>query len=198
MPSSAPETGRFFISRRNVETAGLLVVYLTQEYSAPAEIHKELSMKRVALLVVCIAVLASGMAFAKGAGGLTAIGVYGNYGFTGGGGGIGLSLKFGSFPVIGIKYSLTQNGYLGATVDWYVVDSAGLIDNMTFFVAAGAYAGFGFGPGNNFDFGLRIPIGLQLWLLKKLEIYLAAIPAIPVFPSIGLGFGAELGLRVHF
>lgn len=156
-------------------------------------------MKRGVFAVACLAfALSAGMAFAKGPGGLSAVGVYGNYGFTGGGAGIGLSLKFNSFPVIGIKYNLDQAGYLGASCDYYVLDGLGLVDSLGLYLGIGAYAGIDFGD-TSFDLGLRFPIGLQVWVIrKKFEIFLAAIPAVPVVPTIDILFGMELGARFYF
>jgi hypothetical protein len=154
-------------------------------------------MKRTLVIVLVIALACAGTAFAKGPGGLTAIGVYGNFGFTGGGGGLGLSLKFGSFPVIGVKYSFTQAGYLGATVDWHLLDAAALVDSLTLYLGVGAFAGINFGS-NDFDLGLRFPIGIQIWPIRKVELYLAGIPAVPIFPNLDFAFGAELGFRYHF
>jgi hypothetical protein len=154
-------------------------------------------MKRIALLVVCIAVLASGMAFAKGAGGLTGLGVYGSFGWGGGaiGGGPGVTLKFGSFPVIGVKWDFSQNGYLGASIDWHFVDAAGLADSLTYFLGVGGFMGIG---NNYFIAGARLPIGLQLWVLKRIEFFISVIPYVGFRSSAEFGVGGEFGFRFHF
>lgn len=160
-------------------------------------------MKRVLLIVLVLFLVLAGTSFAAGRPktyGLTGIGAYGSWGFTGnmGGGGIGLSLKFGSFPVVGIKYSFVGEGSLGASVDWYILDSMGLIDSLTYFLGVGAFGYVNFGGEGSGNFGLRGNIGLQMWPVRLLELYLDLIPAMTFIPEIGLGLGLEGGLRFHF
>jgi hypothetical protein len=151
-------------------------------------------MKRSYIIALVMALVCGMSAFAKGGpGGLSAIGVYGSYGDSVGG--VGLSLKFGSFPVLGVKYNFSSNPYFGLSADYYIIDSYTLVDSLSFFLGAGAYAGL---ASNYFDVGLRIPVGLQLWVVKKLELYLSAVPEIPLFPTVGFGLAGEFGLRVHF
>jgi hypothetical protein len=156
------------------------------------------NMKRIVLIAAVIALLCAGTAFAKGPGGMTGIGVYGTYGFTGGGGGLGFSLKFGSFPVIGLKYNFSDSGYIGATVDWYVLDSVGLIDSLTFFLGPGLFLGLGMGDNGVFDIGIRFPVGLQLWVVRKLELFVDLVPAVPFLPTPRFNIGCEVGFRFHF
>jgi hypothetical protein len=162
---------------------------------------RRIEMKRSIIFALILTLFCGMSAFARGGGpgGLTAAGVYGSFGSTGVGG-IGASLKFGSFPVLGIKYNFSDNGYLGVSADYYVLDAYGLVDSLSCFVGLGLYGGLYFGDNtdSSFDFGGRIPIGLQLWVIKKLELYLAAVPIIPLYPTITVGLGGELGLRVHF
>jgi hypothetical protein len=70
---------------------------------------------------------------------------------------------------------------------------------LDYYIAIGLYGGIAFSSTDAmFDFGIRVPIGLELWPLKKLEIYLGFVPMISLLPEPNLGFGGELGLRVHF
>ncbi len=132
---------------------------------------------------------------AEGPLGLTGIGVYGSFGTTMGGG-VGLSLKWGSFPVIGLKYNLADNGgMLNVSADYYVIDAEGLARNLSYFLGAGLYTGF---SGNNLQFGLRVPVGLQFWPVRKFELYLSPVVSIPLLPTPSLDFGAELGARIRF
>jgi hypothetical protein len=153
-------------------------------------------MKRSYIIALVMALVCGMSAFAKGGpGGLSAIGVYGSYGDSVGG--VGLNLKFGSFPVIGVKYGFGSYPYFGLSADYYIIDSYTLVDSLSFFLGAGAYVGLTSGSSNNFDLGLRIPVGLQLWVLKKLEFYVSAVPEVPLIP-INFDLAAEFGLRVHF
>ncbi|MFQ3547969.1 MAG: hypothetical protein SNJ56_06485 [Termitinemataceae bacterium] len=157
-------------------------------------------MKKLRLLFGAALLLVTSMTFA-GPAGLTGLGVYGSLGSTAGtlGGGIGISLKWGSFPVVGLKYDVNSSRF-NASLDYYVIDAEGLASNLSYFLGAGLYAGIAGGSGGNaaFDMGLRMPIGLQFWPVKKFELFFAPVIAIPLIPSPSFGFGAEFGARVRF
>ena len=158
-------------------------------------------MKKVHLLslVLLLSVAFSGTVYAKEQGGplgLTGFGVYGSFGTTMGGG-VGLSLKWASFPVIGLKYNFGNQFNISA--DYYVVDGEGLASSLSYYIGAGLYAGYSASNSSNpFAFGLRIPVGLQFWPVKKLELFLAPVLSIPLFPTPTLDLGVELGARVRF
>lgn len=154
-------------------------------------------MKKVCL-AVCIFVggfLFAGNAFAEeGPLGLTGFGVYGSVGTTMGSG-VNLSLKWGRFPVVGLKYNFDGNQF-HVSADYYVIDAEPIEKNLTYFVGGGAYAGIN-GDEESFDFGLRIPVGLQFWPIKNIELFVSPVLTIPLLASIELDFGAEFGVRVR-
>jgi hypothetical protein len=154
-------------------------------------------MQKKSLIVVLILFVALSSSFAAGK--VTGIGVFGSYaGSTGAtGGGLGLTVKMGSFPVLGLQYNINNNGSLALSCDYYIVDSEALGGPITWFLGVGAFGGIGFASGSSFDFGLRAPIGLQLWPIRKCEIYLSGVPVLHFLPSPSLGLGAELGFRIH-
>ncbi len=160
-------------------------------------------MNKKILAIALVLFVAIGGCFAKGSSGLTGIGLFGSYGGATGytGGGAGLTLKFGSFPVLGIQYNF-YNSYssLALSCDYYVIDSKAIGGPLTWYLGVGGFAGFAFGNNGNsssFDMGLRLPIGLQIWPVSKLELYIGAVPTIRFLPSIIPGIGAEVGLRIH-
>lgn len=160
-------------------------------------------MKRVVKIALVLMLVIAGSSFAESRPktfGLTAIGAYGSWGFTGNmaGGGVGVSLKFGSFPVVGLKYNFSGAGSLGASVDWYILDSVGLVDALTYFIGVGAFGYVNFGNPASGDIGLRGNFGLQIWPVKLVEIYLDLIPALTFIPTPQPGIGLEAGLRFHF
>ncbi len=131
--------------------------------------------------------------------GLSGAGVYGSLGSTSGalGGGVGVALKWGAFPVVGLQYNLLQSR-INASADYYVVDAKGISTQLSYFLGAGAYAGLGLKGGSSaFDIGLRIPVGLQFWPVKGLELFAAPVLSVPLIPAPAVGFGAEFGLRVR-
>jgi hypothetical protein len=155
--------------------------------------------KRVLMVLVTLFVASLSTPLWAGPLGLSAVGVYGSAGSASGklGGGIGLALKWGSFPVVGLQYDLTS-AKVNASFDYYVIDAKGFAGPFSYFVGAGGYAGIGASGGSAaFDFGLRIPVGLQFWPVSGLELFVAPVLTVPLFPSPTVGFGAEFGLRVR-
>ncbi|MFA6507071.1 MAG: hypothetical protein WCT14_13275 [Treponemataceae bacterium] len=153
----------------------------------------------LASFLMLFAIVFSGTVSAKEQGplGLTGFGVYGSFGTTMGGG-VGLSLKWGSFPVIGLKYNFAGNQF-NVSADYYVIDAEGLARNLSYFLGGGVYAGInGNDSSNPFAFGLRIPVGLQFWPVKKLELFLSPILSIPLLPTPSVDFGVEFGARIRF
>lgn len=155
--------------------------------------------RKIIAVAIALAVIMSVQAFAAGSKapfGLTGLGLYGSYGSTEGSlsGGLGLSFKFSSFPVVGLQYDF-ENGHVAGSVDYYAIDAEPIGGMFSFFLAAGAFIGVG---SNGFDMGLRLPVGLQFWPVSKLEFYLSPMLSVPLLPAPSVGVGAEFGLRVHF
>ena len=154
-------------------------------------------MKRV-LLVLVIVTAAAAASFAKE---MPAIGIYGDFlgNSTGGGsGGLGLTLQFGHFPVLGIEYMIDPRVVsLGVSCDYWVLNDH-LVGALNYYLGLGAYAGFTVGGQSSFNIGGRVPIGLQIYPIKKFEVFLEAAPMVLFLPSISLGYSARLGFRVHF
>jgi len=151
---------------------------------------------KILAIALVLGLLGGSGAFAAGSGSLSALGIYGSVGANAGAlsGATGLSFKFGSFPVVGLAYNFTGNTF-GASVDYYVIDAQGLAASLSYFLGVGGYVGIGSG---DFTAGLRVPIGLQFWPVKKLELYLSPVASVPLLPSPSFAVGAEFGLRVHF
>jgi hypothetical protein len=152
--------------------------------------------KKIAAIVLALGLFAVSGAFAAGPAGLSALGIYGSVGSNAGAlsGATGLSFKFGSFPVVGLTYNFTSSLF-GASVDYYIIDAQGITTALSYFLGAGAYVGIGSG---NFTAGLRVPVGLQFWPIKKLELFLSPVLSVPLIPAPSVDIGAEFGLRVHF
>lgn len=106
------------------------------------------------------------------------------------------SAKFDQLPfLMGLTFSLQDPFRFGMTADWWMVQQplAGIVN---FYAGPGLYAGFGAG---SFDIGGRIPLGLNIYPISVLELFLEVAPAIgllPTFPDVGLQ--AAVGFRFWF
>jgi hypothetical protein len=166
-------------------------------------------MKKVFFVVILVAVLATGTAFADHPGGL-GIGIQGGGGF-GWGGGFGdgnaaLSLKIPSLPIFwAIRMNIGGGAFgLGVSGDYYFIDSALPVPTLHWYLGFGVGVGlWGFNDAFGFGASARIPIGLSWQPIKFLEIFLQAVPNLGVqflpsfyFPSGGVGL--DLGIRIWF
>lgn len=117
-----------------------------------------------------------------------------------------LSLKLDSFPLLlGIGGSFGENQIrLGITADYWIANN-NLASILNWYIGIGGFFGAGIAEnGGDFDAGLRIPIGLNIFVLDRvLELFVEIAPAIGVrfgntvqFPA--LGAQGALGFRVWF
>jgi len=148
-------------------------------------------MKRIILLLGFVLLISvSGFSAA----GSTAVGIYGDYGGPAYSEGLGLTLKFGTFPVIGAEWFFGQTSSIVISLDWWAINAhlAGILD---YYIGIGGFVGFG---GQAFDLGGRIPIGLQIFPLERFEIFAEVDPLVYFLPTLNIGFELRLGIRVHF
>jgi len=133
---------------------------------------------------------------------LTGVGIYGNLIGSGSGAfgtGLGLTLKFGNFPVLGLEWMFAERtGRLSLSCDYWVINEP-LTGALKYYLGVGGFVGLGFlGDNTAIDFGGRIPIGLQIYPVKNFEIFTEFAPLITFFPTLNLSFALRLGIRVHF
>jgi hypothetical protein len=136
-------------------------------------------MKRT-ILVIALALILVLPAFSWGIGG--------TFGFGGGPLGAGLSLKLDNLPLLGIEAAGDNNNFrLGVTADYWLIH-APLIDFLSFYAGPGMYAKLnvkGQSEGSSVDIGLRVPVGLNAYVLKgTLEFFFEWAP------TFGVGFNA--------
>lgn len=149
-------------------------------------------MKRLLLGILMVSALAVA-GYSKD---MTAIGLYGNVSGMGGlGGAVGISMKFGRFPVLGLEYNFNDNGGLAVSCDWWVVNEhlTGVLD---YYIGLGGFFNWNFN--NSMNFGGRIPFGLQIFVVKNFELFGELAPIIYFLPSPNVSYNARLGFRVHF
>jgi len=121
--------------------------------------------------------------------------------------GLGITGKIpGLAPIFGLNFSLSpkENRYfLGATGDWLLYKQP-LIPayNLNFYLGPGFYVSTLVADNGRFDFGLRIPVGINWVPLKFFEAFFEATPAFgivirdPIAPTWILQ--SALGARVWF
>lgn len=128
------------------------------------------------------------------------IGLYGNLAGngTGAGGGAGLSLRYGQFPVIGLEWNFMPGASLiGVSLDAWLVNQT-IVDRFAYYIGIGGYAAITGGAPNTFHFGGRIPLGLQLFPIDPLEVFLEVSPMIIFVPAIDWTLSARLGFRILY
>lgn len=155
-------------------------------------------MKRSLILGIVI-FAASSAAVQAAPGGMTALGLYGSIdgsqaGSTGTG--LGLTLGFGGFPVIGFEYDFSEPRF-GIAVDAWVVNDGFSGTPLSYYIGVGGFGGIAFNRSNGFDLGVRLPLGLQIFPLRQLEIFLEVTPMLHLI-AFDPDIAASIGLRVHF
>ena len=112
-----------------------------------------------------------------------------------GGGSLRLGLEFGD-PIavliirpapfdFKIGYDLQDNGWLFLSADYRIVSGYQLIDFVHLFLGVGAYTQIYFQQSDALELGLRIPFGLQVFLIDNVvELFLEVAPTVGFLPTI--------------
>jgi hypothetical protein len=156
-------------------------------------------MKKILIACGILLMLAAGASAARA---LNGIGIYGNVmgNGTGAGGGLGITLRYNIFPVIGLEWSFIENSSVfGGSLDWWMLDQP-LADNISCYIGVGGYAAMTTGNSfSTFRFGGRVPIGIQIFPADSLEVFLEVAPMIILLPSIiDWTASVRLGFRVLY
>jgi hypothetical protein len=133
---------------------------------------------RVFVIVVVLLALAAAGAWAKGKST----------------GGLRLGLEFGNPHAVliirpapfdfRVGYNFTDNGNLFFALDYRIVDRYRIVDFLYLFLGVGLYTDIFFNPAD-FDFGARIPVGLQVFLIDNvLELFLEVAPTVAFLPAL--------------
>ncbi len=126
------------------------------------------------------------------------IGFYGNIlgNGTGANGGLGLTMRSGSFPVIGLEWN-SPSKFSGSLDVWVVNPKTD--DFLSYYVGLGGYAAMtSANSTDTFNFGGRIPFGLQMFPVDPVEIFIEASPMIIFTPTIDWAVSVRLGFRILF
>jgi hypothetical protein len=105
-------------------------------------------------------------------------------------------------PILGIGVSVGSNNlHVGGTADWWLWHQP-LAGPLYLYAGLGAYVDLDTGPNFDAGVGARIPIGLQIFPLKPLELFLEIAPRAGIglnpiqFPEWGVQ--SAFGFRFWF
>jgi hypothetical protein len=156
-------------------------------------------MKRKMLflaLVLCLAGTFSVSAYSAAVGGEFAV----NLGSSGlPGSSAFVSFRVPKYPcVFGVGGSVNNSSFnFGAMADWWLAQG-NLASFINYYVGPGVFAD---ASSSSFSAGLRVPIGLNAFPLKPLELFIEAAPSFTVVSSSGLGLnwaGFQTGFGFRF
>lgn len=110
-------------------------------------------------------------------------------------GGLRLGLEFGDPMAVliirpapfdfKIGYDFGGNGWLFLSADYRIVSGYQVIDFLHLFLGVGAYTQIFFQQTDVLELGLRIPFGLQVFLLDNvIELFLEVAPTVGFLPTI--------------
>ncbi len=154
-----------------------------------------LNKKTVSLFVLCLffAVAAS---YAKSSRKGIALGLQGGVSIVGTQiPGLSATFKLPQLPmVIGLGYNFSEAFSMGLSLDWWLYQSH-LVGITHLYVGPGL--GFVVKK-DSFDFNIRIPVGLRIFPLKPLELFLELTPAIGLLPGPHFVPYAAAGFRFWF
>ncbi len=84
-----------------------------------------------------------------------------------------------------IGYDFGGNGWLFLSADYRIVSGYQVIDFLHLFLGVGAYTQIYFQQTDALELGLRIPFGLQLFLVDNvIELFLEVAPTVGFLPTI--------------
>ncbi len=84
-----------------------------------------------------------------------------------------------------IGYDLQDNGWLFLSADYRIVSGYPVIDFLHLFLGVGAYTQIYFQQADALQLGLRIPVGLQVFLIDNvIELFLEVAPTVGFLPTI--------------
>ena len=106
-----------------------------------------------------------------------------------------IDIKVG-YSVQGI-FSPGEANFLHISADYRIIQTH-LIEFLNIYLGIGAYAQVFTGGGGNFNLGGRIPVGINVYMLKNVvEIFFEVVPTIRFWSELGFGgFQGYLGFTI--
>ncbi len=113
----------------------------------------------------------------------------------------GISLLIEERIAIGAAWSLYNHFHIHADV-WIL--NPGIVENLEWYLGIGGKfkifttESIKKETTDDFAVGVRVPVGLQYYVIPELELFIEAAPGIQLFPSTAFDIDAGLGIRYHF
>ncbi len=83
--------------------------------------------------------------------------------------------------------------------DWVLSWYVGIGGWLSVYPNGNRFTGFDYGEASNLALAARVPIGLDLALGRiPIMLYAELVPTLLVFPTIDIGLGASIGIRLFF
>jgi hypothetical protein len=105
----------------------------------------------------------------------------------------GVSLRIDHFPVLGFAWSLHHN-WMHVQGDYIFIDNV-LQDPLRWYLGGGLFIGAG---GDHVNFGVRVPIGLQIRFHPNFEVFGELAPGITLIEDTWINIGGGIGIRYIF
>ena len=156
-------------------------------------------MKKLLLVLVLIAIITTGTAFASS----FAIGVHGGFGGIGGGAGVNFVVSNLFFYVDALGFGENHMVVSGACDFVHLLNNE-FVKTLSFYIRVGVGASF-WGSGDNLGLAasVRLPIGLSWRPISLIEVFLQVVPqlGLRVLPDVALWgnyWGGNIGIRLWF
>ena len=107
---------------------------------------------------------------------------------------VALSLRFDQFPVIGLGWSFSSNGYIAITLDYWMLHNK-INKSFFWYIGPGANIYLPINSSHKLGIGLRAPVGLQWIPTKHLEVFGELAPYLNFIPDLTLSIQASIGFR---
>jgi len=110
----------------------------------------------------------------------------------------GITLKYKNFPILGFAWSF--DNYLHIHADYWI-DQMTLTKKVDLFYGGGIkykYRDDEKKKDNGSSIGIRLPVGVQFFPKKRIEIFFELAPGIMIIPDTEISFNIGLGCRYYF
>lgn len=151
--------------------------------------------KRIILALFLISIVTTTVG-ATAVGGIFSYSFGGNNAYPGG----ALTIKLDNYaPIFGIGVRGSGDYFaLGATADWWM-QREHLTGMINYYIGPGAYINLVMGDSTSLDLGARLPIGLQIFPIKNLEVFLEVAPSLGLaLDSFNFHFGVQPAFGIRF